>query len=289
MSSTKEVLLQWKAYLSHQLQAGWTQMKTSGTYDYLDRRLYREQILPFYSKHVESHLSPSLIHNATIAASTLLLYGIGRKIYRTGFMRIKSNAQLTEKDFSSQRKLIGRVPHVGDSDNFRIIHFPPLLSPIYSLLPMKKKKALSEETIHVRLAGIDAPECAHFGMPGQPYGEHVKEWLTKFLLNSKVNVYLLKKDQYGRAVCSVYVRKWWYYLWMKRLNVSEYMLKKGYAVCYEGEGEVYIEGSPEKNKRYKMYYKALEERAKRSKKGMWAKASTSESPKDYKRRMKKEQ
>ena len=81
-------------------------------------------------------------------------------------MRIKSNAKLTERDFSIQRKLIGRVPHVGDSDNFRIIHFPPFLSPIYSLLPMQKKMKLSEETIHVRIAGIDAPECAHFGMPG---------------------------------------------------------------------------------------------------------------------------
>jgi len=69
-----------------------------------------------------------------------------------------------------QRKLIGKVPHVGDSDNFRILHYPPLLSPIYPLilrLNAKKKFVISEETIHVRFAGIDAPECAHFGMPGR--------------------------------------------------------------------------------------------------------------------------
>ena len=114
----------------------------------------------------------------------------------------------------------------------------------------------------------------------------MKKWLTEFLKNEKVNVYLLRNDQYGRAVCSVYVRKWWYYLWLKRLNLSEYMLKKGYAVCYEGEGEVYVEGSKNKNKSYKKYYKSLEEKARKAKKGMWAKASTSESPRDYKRRMK---
>jgi len=99
-------------------------------------------------------------------------------------------------------------------------------------------------------------------------------------------VYLLRNDQYGRAVCSVYVRKWWYYLGLKQLNVSEYMLKKGYAVCYEGQGEMYVEGSQSKNKRYKEYFKGLEEKARKAKRGMWEKKSTSESPKDYKKRMK---
>lgn len=31
-----------------------------------------------------------------------------------------------------------------------------------------------QKQISVRLAGVDAPECAHFGMPAQPYGEEAK-------------------------------------------------------------------------------------------------------------------
>ena len=36
------------------------------------------------------------------------------------------------------------------------------------------QKVKSENTIGVRLAGVDAPECAHFGKEGQPFGEEAK-------------------------------------------------------------------------------------------------------------------
>ncbi|KAL9641878.1 hypothetical protein ABK040_000816 [Willaertia magna] len=248
---------------------------------------YSKQVHPYYKEYIENKIPPKYIRDFTIASSTLLLYFAGVRLYKRGFKRIHTNNDILENDFKIQRKLKGKAIHVGDSDNFRLLHYPPLLGPYYTLFKNNKlKKKLSEETIHIRLAGIDAPECAHFGQPGQPYGEVVLAWLTKFLSNNHVTVYLLKRDQYNRAVCSVYVRKWWYYFYLKQLNLSEYMLKKGYAVCYEGEGEVYIEGSKERNSKYKEYFKRLEDKAKSAKKGMWAKKSTSESPKDYKRRMK---
>jgi len=41
------------------------------------------------------------------------------------------------------------------------------------LLPIPEKTT-SKDTIGIRLAGVDAPECAHFGQPGQPFGEEAK-------------------------------------------------------------------------------------------------------------------
>lgn len=36
------------------------------------------------------------------------------------------------------------------------------------------KKEAEGQTFGVRLAGIDAPECAHFGNPDQPFGPEAK-------------------------------------------------------------------------------------------------------------------
>ena len=40
----------------------------------------------------------------------------------------------------------------------------------------------SENTIGVRLAGVDAPECSHFGAVGQPYGPEALQWLKKLAI-----------------------------------------------------------------------------------------------------------
>lgn len=136
-------------------------------------------------------------------------------------------------------------------------------------------KALRGQTVHIRLAGIDAPELSHFGRPAQPYSQDAMDWLTSYLRGRRVRCYVHKIDQYGRAVATVYVRKG-----ILRRDVGLQMLKTGLATVYEAKsGAVFGGEGVEK------VYRSTEEQAKRKGKGMWAAEKGGpkvETPREYK-------
>ena len=133
---------------------------------------------------------------------------------------------------------------------------------------------VSRIQIHVRLAGVDAPELAHFGRPEQAYSRDALEWLTSYILHRRVRAYVYKRDQYDRAVATVYVRRG-----LLRRDVGLQMLKRGLATVYEAKTGAEFGEVEEK-------YRRAEWWAKRKRKGMWgAKKGVFESPRDYKRRM----
>lgn len=128
--------------------------------------------------------------------------------------------------------------------------------------------------IHVRLAGVDAPELAHFGRPSQPYAQEALDWLKGYVLNRRVRAYVYKKDQYDRVVATVYVRKGFL-----RRDVGLQMLKAGLATVYEAKsGAEFGVGLEER-------YRRAEWWAKFRSRGMWAGRSQDfESPRAYKTR-----
>jgi endonuclease YncB( thermonuclease family) len=65
---------------------------------------------------------------------------------------------------------------------------------------MGYRAELKDETIHIRIAGVDAPENAHFGNPSQPHAKESLEWLRRTLIGKKMSCQLLRKDQYNRIV-----------------------------------------------------------------------------------------
>ena len=121
---------------------------------------------------------------------------------------------------------------------------------------------------------MDAPELAHFGRPSQPFSQDALDWLTKYIMHRRVRAYIYKKDQYDRAVATVYVRRW-----LLRRDVGLQMLRMGLATVYEAKagaefGE--LEGK----------YRSAEQWAKLKRKGMWGGSQKDfESPRDYKTRM----
>ena len=138
----------------------------------------------------------------------------------------------------------------------------------------EKGKELKDRTIHVRLAGVDAPELAHFGRPSQPYGQEAVDWLSKYILHRRVRAHIYKRDQYDRAVATVYVRKW-----LLRRDVGLQMLKGGLATVYEAKTGAEFGALESK-------YRSAEKWAKLKRKGMWGgKKKDFESPRDYKSRM----
>ena len=134
---------------------------------------------------------------------------------------------------------------------------------------------MKDKTIHVRLAGVDAPELSHFGRPAQPYSKEALDWLTGYIKGRRVRCYIHKADQYGRVVGTVYIRKG-----ILRRDVGLQMLRAGFATVYEAKSGADFGGDDREKA-----YKEAEEVAKRKKRGMWA-AKELESPRDYKNRFK---
>lgn len=127
--------------------------------------------------------------------------------------------------------------------------------------------------ISIRLAGVDAPEGAHFGNPAQPGAQEAVNWLTAYIKDRRVRAYIYKKDQYDRAVATVYVRRWFL-----RRDVGLQMLKKGLATVYEAKSGAEFGDLEDK-------YRRAEGWAKIMKKGIWATLDEFETPREYKTRI----
>ncbi|KAK9350375.1 hypothetical protein V1523DRAFT_420046 [Lipomyces doorenjongii] len=140
--------------------------------------------------------------------------------------------------------------------------------------PQPRQLKLSGETIHVRLCGIDAPECKSYGRPGQPFGPESKNWLRQYLLGRKVKIRLYSLDQYQRAVAKATVISW-----TGQKDVSSEMLRAGWAIVYESKFQAAFGSTKETYQREEQY-------ARDHKNGMWKYGKALiESPAEYKRRM----
>ena len=203
---------------------------------------------------------------------------IGSYAFYRSYLRRIPQAGFIQPSFWRRRSLFGFVTRVGDGDNFHLFHTPGGRLTGWGWLPWrqvpKQGKDLKERTIQIRLAGVDAPEMAHFGRPEQPWAKEALEWLTEYLLNRRVRAYVYKRDQYDRAVATVYVRKG-----LLRRDVGLQMIKKGLATVYEAKTGAEFGALEE-------VYRKAEWWAKARRKGMWAgKRRDLETPRDYKTRM----
>lgn len=234
-----------------------------------------EAVITTTRKSTETPLSTHLASPyVSIPLSCSLVLGASFT-YARFLRRIPSAAYITPRTL--QRKRIrGYVTSIGDADGFRLYHRPGpwFLRGLYPI--PKDKKQLRDQTISIRLAGADAPECAHFGKPAQPFSAEAQAYLTSMVLNRSVTVELLSKDHYGRAVGMAWVRKPAF--WPVKSNVSLEMVKRGLATVYTQAGAEY--GSTGKE-----VLVQAEAKARRKKLGMWSlKPGKLETPAEYKRK-----
>lgn len=138
-----------------------------------------------------------------------------------------------------------------------------LLVPLAALALIKrnKKQALNTPSyiidgdtvdingVRIRLYGIDAPEMKQDG------GEEAKIYLTKLLTDAQIEGRFHGKDVYDRTLATLYA---------DGQDVCEAMVTYGYALANGRAG----------------LYKKHERKARRSKKGLWAKNGIS-SPKAF--------
>ncbi|KAI1433030.1 hypothetical protein GGR50DRAFT_543535 [Xylaria sp. CBS 124048] len=210
---------------------------------------------------------PTLLLTTAVIASM--------QAYRLYLRRIPGAGHVRPNYFY-KRSLFGQVTSVGDGDNFHLFHTPGGRMAGWGWLRRvpDKKIGLKNKTIPIRLAGIDAPEGAHFGRPAQPFSTDALNWLSNYILGKRVRAKVYKRDQYDRIIATVYVRSF-----LVRRDVGLEMLKMGLATTYEAKSGAEFGGLEEE-------YKAAEARAKAKKLGIWSiKAKHFESPRDYKTRM----
>lgn len=117
-------------------------------------------------------------------------------------------------------------------------------------------------------SGVDCPELAkNKKQTTQPYGDEAKQFTEILCLHKVVKITLLRKDQYGRAVCAVETMPTAGVLfrWVPgrgRKDVSIELAKAGMAELYTGGGAEYF------NQREVIESVIAE--AKRQKRGIWS-------------------
>ncbi len=106
---------------------------------------------------------------------------------------------------------------------------------------------------HVRLLGINAPEIAHDDKPGEPLGEMARVWLKRRLEGRLVELVwdVQRRDGYGRLLAQVFLRdgSW----------INGELVEQGLAHVYTFEP----------NHRFAARLLALEETARKARRGIW--------------------
>ncbi|CAG8092698.1 unnamed protein product [Penicillium olsonii] len=225
----------------------------------------------------------------TLVPTLVLTSGILLAVrFHRSYLRRIPDAPSISSSWLRRRSVFGQVTSVGDGDNFRIFHTPGGRLAGWGWLPWKKvptnKKELKDNTIHIRLAGIDAPELAHFGRPEQPFARDAHAWLTAYLSGRRVRALVHRQDQYSRVVASVAVRRAFDFPPFRRRDVSYEMLRHGLATVYEAKMGSEFGGDKMEKK-----YRKAEWWAKKKAKGLWKDykkvGGNWESPREYKTRM----
>ncbi|KAI0319415.1 hypothetical protein OF83DRAFT_1162960 [Amylostereum chailletii] len=209
----------------------------------------------------------------------------GTAAYRRYFRRIPNSEWMTPDVFAKKRWIKGYVTNVGDADNFRLYHTPGFgwrwpfkFRGVPSTTKAIPSTELRAQTIHIRMAGVDAPEAAHFGRPAQPYAEEALQWLKNTVEGRTVYCQVILRDQYGRVVAIPHLRPWFLPGFLATGKcVSLEMLKAGWAEVYEQAGAEYGRWGKDE-------FLKLQVEAQSARRGIWEHGTNAESPSEYKRR-----
>jgi len=213
-----------------------------------------------------------LLQKKAIAATVLglSLFATDANIF---FPRFDTVADIPKQYFSEKRTIHGRVERVIDGDTLRIRHCStrfacPKADP--------NVKRIYDSTLSIRIYGVDCPELQKrkTDLPSQPFAEEAKDFASDLVLDKKVRVKLLRKDQYGRAVGKVESKGWF-----GRKDLSVQLIERGLASLYTGGGAEY-DGNRE-------LLEKKQKQAERKRKGIWKAGSDNRvTPAEYKRQQK---
>ena len=233
----------------------------------------------YVSVHVNSNYSlqrklvslafgTTIFFNSNIQHAAANWFSFGQPLYETA-------ADIPSNILREKKEINGRVISISDGDTYRIRHLNGQSN------SEKFDGPIKYHTIIVRIYAVDTPEIAKFGNSGQPFSQESKDFVVQKLMNQKIKVKCLSRDQYGRLLGVVkYQEKGFLGLSSSEKDISEELLKSGLAVVYRSGGANY-DGKGVK------YFNGVESIAKTNKFGIWSLSDDNfESPSDYKKKTK---
>lgn len=192
--------------------------------------------------------------------------------------RFENAGDIPSSYFEQNKEIRAIVVSITDGDTIRVRHITTLNNSV------EYDGKLSDHTIAVRFAAVDAPETAKFGKKGQPLGPVAKEFVTARLLNKKVTIQLLARDQFQRAVALVKYRDNVLLpnVLCRKKDISEQLLMAGMAAVYrQGGGQYGCKNTGNKIDPWNQ----IEQQAIVGKRGMWVNGEEgAELPSNYKRK-----
>lgn len=182
--------------------------------------------------------------------------------------------------FKNREQVFGRVVRVIDGDTLRVLHCP---TKFFCPKLDKNERRIYDKTLSIRLYGIDAPELQKrkSDAPSQPFAEESKDLISSLVLDKKVSVKLLRRDQYGRAVANVRTSrtlKSFPPLIKKDLSVE--LTKRGLATLYTGGGAEY-DGN-------RQNLESLQRRAEKYKRGVFSLKDGYTPPSEFKKQQRQQ-
>lgn len=197
-----------------------------------------------------------IIKEYSLAFSLGLGIGLSALVLSTNTV-YETASDVSSSVINNKGTITGTIVKVIDGDTYRLRHQPtPFSSNTF-------KGSMSSHTIVVRSYAIDTPELPKNGQPGQKYATEAKEFAKSRLINKKVRVQCLSKDQYGRLIGRVSFKEDAFMgLVSEEKDISLELLNEGLAVVYRGGGGQYGD-IPMKQ------WNQIEAKAKGIKKGLW--------------------
>ena len=166
--------------------------------------------------------------------------------------------------FTENKSIYGRVEKVIDGDTIRVRHCPTF----FTCPDPETGKKLSDSTLSIRMYGVDSPELQKkkSDPPSQPFAKEAKDFTSDLIMQKTVEIKLLKKDQYSRAIAKVQ---------SGTQDISLELLQRGYATMYKGKGAEY-DGN-------RKVFELAQEVAKQKKVGIWSLEEALVTPAEFKR------
>lgn len=147
--------------------------------------------------------------------------------------------------FDEQKSVYGLVERVTDGDTIRVRHLPLYSFRLWGKQPSPlDQRGISQDTMAIRLYGIDCPELAKRGHNAQPGSSEAKQFVKELIEHRVVRITFLRKDQYARAIAAVEILPRWgaCFRWIPTLgrrDVSMLLATEGLAELYTSGGAEY--------------------------------------------------
>jgi endonuclease YncB( thermonuclease family) len=119
------------------------------------------------------------------------------------FVKLETVGMIPKAYFEENRSIYGFVERILDGDTVRMSHVPGF-SFTQNVPEPLQKRGIAEDTLLIRLYGIDCPEIAkNKKQATQPFGDEAKQFTSDLIYHQMVKVTFLSRDRYGRAIAMV--------------------------------------------------------------------------------------